>query len=67
MTVYGPGDRRARRRDGSPFYAAPREGYCQCETPIFDDTRDAACRRCALPIDFTPAAPAGESDGEPDA
>ena len=32
--------------------------YCQCETPIMDIEYDAGCRRCGLPVDFTPADPA---------
>lgn len=32
----------------------PRPGYCRCETPVFDPEHDAGCRRCGLPIDFSP-------------
>lgn len=28
--------------------------YCTCESPIFDSDYDAGCRRCALPLNFTP-------------
>lgn len=29
--------------------------YCQCETPYgFDPEYDSGCRRCGLPIDFSP-------------
>lgn len=28
--------------------------YCQCETPVMDIDHDAGCRRCGLPVDFTP-------------
>lgn len=31
--------------------------YCSCEAPIFDAEHDAGCRRCGLPIDFTPQDP----------
>lgn len=33
-----------------------RPGYCSCETPIMDAEHDAGCRRCGLPVDFTPVA-----------
>lgn len=36
--------------------------YCTCETPIMDPQHDAGCRRCGLPVDFSPAPPA--SPGE---
>ena len=28
--------------------------YCTCETPVMDVEHDAGCRRCGLPVDFTP-------------
>jgi hypothetical protein len=31
-----------------------RLGYCDCETPVMDIDHDAGCRRCGLPVDFTP-------------
>jgi hypothetical protein len=31
--------------------------YCECEFPVIDVEHDAACRRCGLPVDFTPAEP----------
>ena len=33
--------------------------YCTCETPIMDIDHDAGCRRCGLPVDFTPRQPSG--------
>lgn len=30
--------------------------YCKCESPIMDVEHDAGCRRCGLPVDFTPRA-----------
>lgn len=30
--------------------------YCSCETPIIDWDHDAGCRRCGLPVDFSPTA-----------
>lgn len=32
-----------------------RQPYCECEAPVIDVDRDAGCRRCGLPVDFTPA------------
>ena len=29
--------------------------YCECETPVFDPEHDSACRRCGLPVNFTPS------------
>jgi len=31
--------------------------YCQCESPIMDVEHDAGCRRCGLPVDFSPRPP----------
>jgi len=28
--------------------------YCTCESPIMDVEHDAGCRRCGLPVDFSP-------------
>lgn len=28
--------------------------YCKCETPVMDVEADAGCRRCGLPVDFSP-------------
>lgn len=28
--------------------------YCTCETPLMDVEHDAGCRRCGLPVDFSP-------------
>jgi hypothetical protein len=28
--------------------------FCSCEAPVFDAEHDAGCRRCGLPVDFTP-------------
>jgi hypothetical protein len=28
--------------------------FCTCEVPSFDCEHDAGCRRCGLPVDFTP-------------
>lgn len=28
--------------------------YCSCEAPIMDVEHDAGCRRCGLPVDFSP-------------
>lgn len=32
-----------------------RAGYCSCESPVMDPEHDAGCRRCGLPVDFSPA------------
>lgn len=32
--------------------------YCECETPVMDPEHDAGCRRCGLPVNFTPQPPA---------
>lgn len=37
------------RRDGTT--------YCTCDTPVMDVSQDAGCRRCGLPVDFSPADP----------
>lgn len=29
-------------------------GYCYCETPLMDVEHDAGCRRCGLPVNFSP-------------
>jgi hypothetical protein len=29
--------------------------YCTCETPVMDVEHDAGCRRCGLPVDFSPS------------
>lgn len=28
--------------------------YCACDTPAMDVAHDAGCRRCGLPVDFSP-------------
>jgi len=28
--------------------------YCKYETPVMDIEHDAGCRRCGLPVDFSP-------------
>jgi hypothetical protein len=28
--------------------------YCTCENPLMDVEHDAGCRRCGLPVDFSP-------------
>ena len=28
--------------------------YCRCDAPVMDVEHDAGCRRCGLPVDFTP-------------
>lgn len=45
--------------------AAPRAGYCRCALPLIDVAHDDGCRRCGLPVDFSPAAPA-DSDAAPE-
>lgn len=40
--------------------------YCGCESPVFDPDHDAGCRRCGLPVDFTPTRPGAlVDDGVP--
>lgn len=41
--------------------------YCECETPVVDVDHDAGCRRCGLPVNFSPPCPGcGRRDpGEP--
>jgi hypothetical protein len=28
--------------------------YCTCESPVIDIEHDVGCRRCGLPVDFSP-------------
>jgi hypothetical protein len=28
--------------------------YCTCEQPVMEVEHDTGCRRCGLPVDFTP-------------
>lgn len=30
--------------------------YCTCGSPLIDVEHDAGCRRCGLPVNFTPPA-----------
>lgn len=31
--------------------------YCRCERPLVDVDHDAGCRRCGLPVNFSPDGP----------
>lgn len=33
---------------------APLFTYCGCDAPVMDPAHDAGCRRCGLPVDFSP-------------
>lgn len=43
-----------RATEPEPDEPQPRDGYCHCEAPVMDPEHDAGCRRCGLPVDFTP-------------